>query len=242
MAGTLSDALVRKIRVSNRFDDADIEALKTLPIQRREVRAREVIVRDGQRATQCCLVADGFVFRSKSTPDGQRQILSLHVPGEIPDLQSLHLGVMDHDLIALTSCTLGFIPHDTLKRMNAAFPNIAAALWRETLIDASIFREWILNVGRRTGVQRMAHLLSEIRRRLEAIGRTSGETFRLPITQAELGDCLALSTVHVNRVLQELRSEGLIEIDRAAFNLLDRERLEEYGQFDPSYLHLSPSA
>ncbi|MGY3445335.1 MULTISPECIES: Crp/Fnr family transcriptional regulator [unclassified Bradyrhizobium] len=241
MAETLSDALVRKICVSNRLDQADIEALRTLPIQRREVRAREIIVADGQRATQCCLVADGFVFRAKSTPDGQRQILSLHIPGEIPDLQSLHLGIMDHDLVALTPCTLGFIPHEALKRINAAFPNIAAALWRETLIDASIFREWILNVGRRTGTQRMAHLLSEMRRRLEAVGRTSGETFRFPITQAELADCLALSTVHVNRVLQELRSEGLIEIDRAAFNLLDRAGLEERGQFDPHYLHLHPS-
>ena len=179
MAGTLSDALVRKISVSNRLDHADIEALRTLPIQRREVRAREIIVRDGQRATQCCLVAEGFVFRSKSTPDGQRQILSLHIPGEIPDLQSLHLGIMDHDLIALTSCTLGFIPHDILKRMNATFPNIAAALWRETLIDASIFREWILNVGRRTGVQRMAHLLSEMRRRLEVVSATHRDQERV---------------------------------------------------------------
>ena len=240
MAGNLSDALVRKITISNKLDRADIETLEGLPIERRAIGPREFVVRDGERPTRCCLVIEGFLFRSKTTFDGQRQILSLHIPGDIPDLQSLHLGIMDHDLVALTASTLGFIPHDALKRMNRACPAVAAALWRETLIDAAIFREWIVNVGRRTGLARMAHLLSELRRRLEAIGRASDGAFRLPITQAELADCLAMSTVHVNRVLQELRREGLIEVDRSAFHLLNQPKLEELGQFDPHYLHQSP--
>lgn len=242
MAGTLSTALLTKITVSNRLEQDDIETIEKLPIERRQVGPREIVVHDGSRPTQCCLVAEGFMFRSKTTTDGARQILSLHVPGDLPDLQSLYLGIMDHDLVTLTSCTLGFIPHQALKQMTRVRPNVAAALWRETLIDAAIFREWIVNVGRRSGVQRMAHLLSELRRRLEAIGRTANGTFRLPITQAELADCLALSTVHVNRVLQELRGEGLVEVDRSAFHLLDQARLEERGQFEPHYLHLSPSA
>ena len=242
MANHLADALVRKITVSNRLDHEDIGMLEKLPIERRMVGPREIVVRDGERPTQCCLVAEGFMFRAKTTFDGQRQILSLHVPGEIPDLQSLHLGIMDHDLVTLTACTLGFVPHDALKRVNKVHPNVAAALWRETLIDAAIFREWIVNVGRRTGLARMAHLLSELRRRLEVIGRAPNGSFRLPITQAELGDCLAMSTVHVNRVLQELRREGLLEVERSAFQLLDQPRLEELGQFDPHYLHLGPAA
>ncbi|MEN3351327.1 MAG: hypothetical protein V7632_4962 [Bradyrhizobium sp.] len=242
MAGNLADALLRKITVSNKLDRDDIGALEKLPIERRMLGPREIVVRDGERPTQSCLVIEGFVFRAKTTFDGQRQILSLHIPGEIPDLQSLHLGIMDHDLVTLTACTLGFIPHDALKRVNRERPNVAAALWRETLIDAAIFREWIVNVGRRTGLARMAHLLSELRRRLESIGRASNGAFRLPITQAELADCLAMSTVHVNRVLQELRRDGLIEVERSAFHLLDQPKLEELGQFDPHYLHLSPAA
>ncbi|QPF82479.1 Crp/Fnr family transcriptional regulator [Bradyrhizobium genosp. L] len=242
MAGTLSNALLTKITVSNKLDGDDIETIKRLPIERRDVGPREIVVHDGSRPTQCCLVADGFMFRSKTTSEGQRQILSLHIPGDIPDLQSLYLGVMDHDLVTLTSCTLGFIPHQALKQLTKARPDVAAAMWRETLIDAAMFREWIVNVGRRSGVQRMAHLLSELRRRLEAIGRTANGTFRLPITQAELADCLALSTVHVNRVLQELRGEGLIEVDRSAFHLLDQKKLEERGQFEPHYLHLSQTS
>ncbi|WP_249159766.1 Crp/Fnr family transcriptional regulator [Bradyrhizobium tropiciagri] len=240
MAGNLSKALLRKITVSNKLDEEDVGSLEKLPIERRMMGPREIVVRDGERPTQCCLVVEGFMFRAKTTFDGQRQILSLHIPGEIPDLQSLHLGIMDHDLVTLTSCTLGLIPHDVLKQLNSVRPNVAAALWRETLIDAAIFREWIVNVGRRTGLARMAHLLSELRRRLEAIGRASDGAFRLPITQAELADCLAMSTVHVNRVLQELRREGLIEVERSAFRLLDQPKLEDLGQFDPHYLHLTP--
>ncbi len=174
------------------------------------MKAREVIVRDGERPTDCCLLVDGFAFRSKTTVDGERQVLSLHIPGEIPDLQSLPLGVMDHDLTTLTPCTLGFIAHADMIELNRARPNLAAALWRETLIDASIFREWIVNVGRRSATARLTHLLVELHRRLEAIGLTKGGEFGLPVTQADLADCLGLSTVHVNRVLQYLRREGFL--------------------------------
>lgn len=241
MAGPLASSLITKLSVSNHLDGDDIRAILSLPIRSRHLGAHEAIVREGDRPDECCLLAEGFAFRSKTTLDGQRQILSLHIPGEIPDLQSLHLHVMDHDLTTLTSCTLGFISHSDIRALNIARPNVAAAFWRETLVDAAIFREWMVNVGRRAGVERMAHLLSELRHRLEAIGRTRDGTFDLPITQLELGDCLALSTVHVNRVLKELRGEGLIKTERAAFHLLEKVKLEERGQFEPIYLHLHPA-
>jgi CRP-like cAMP-binding protein len=201
MPGSLATALITKLTASNHLDGEDIRAINALPINARRLGPREVIVRDGDRATECCLVAEGFAFRSKTTIDGQRQIVSLHIPGEIPDLQSLHLHVMDHDLSTLTSCTLGFISHAALTQLNIARPNLAAALWRETLIDAAVFREWMLNIGRRSGPVRMAHLLAEFRQRLMAIGRVKHGAFEFPITQLELGDCLGLSTVHVNRIL-----------------------------------------
>jgi CRP-like cAMP-binding protein len=232
--------MIAKLSVSNRLDSEDIRALLSLPMRIQRFAGHEAIVRHGDRTQECCLLADGFVFRSFTTPDGERQILSIHIPGEIPDLQMLHLGRMDHDLTTLTPCTLAFIPHAAVKAMNAARPNVAASLWRETLVDAAIFRQWIVNVGCRTGVVRMAHLLSELRYRLEAIGRGTGGSFDLPITQLELGNCLGLSTVHTNRVLQELRKEGLLKTERTAFHLLDKARLEELGQFDPTYLHSKP--
>jgi CRP-like cAMP-binding protein len=241
MTGSLATTLITKLTVSNTLDGDDIRALQSLPIRGRSLEALEVVVADGDRPTDCCLLTDGFAFRSKTTFDGQRQILSLHVPGEIPDLQSLHLKVMDHDFTTLTPCTLGFIPHEAIRQLNRERPNVAAALWRETLIDAAIFREWIVNVGRRSATARMAHLFLELHRRLEAVGRTSDGGFEFPITQAVLSDCLGLSTVHVNRVLQELRGDGLITVNRSQFRLLERERLAHLAGFDGTYLHQHPS-
>jgi CRP-like cAMP-binding protein len=241
MTGPLATTLVTKLTVSNRLDGEDIRAVQSLPIRSQSLRAQETIAADGDRPADSCLITEGFAFRSKTTFDGVRQILSLHIPGEIPDLQSLHLKIMDHDLMTLTPCTLGFIPHDALRRLNIGRPNVAAALWRETLIDAAIFREWIVNVGRRSATARMAHLLIEIYRRLEAVGRAKDGGFEFPITQSMLGDCLGLSAVHVNRVLQDLRRDGLLKVNRADFQILQREELERLAEFDATYLHQHPS-
>jgi CRP-like cAMP-binding protein len=199
----------------------------------------QLIVAEGDRPTECCLVGAGFVFRSKLTPDGQRQVISLHIPGEIPDLQSLHLKVMDHDLLTLPNCTLGFITHDTLRSLNRR-PAVADALWREILVDAAILREKIVTLGRRSALSRLSHLLVEMGRRLHSIGLMSKRGFKLPITQMQLADCLGISTVHVNRVSQDLRRNGDLEVHRDFFELLDPTHMEQLAGFDPSYLHLGP--
>lgn len=240
MTGSTASSMIAKLSVSNQLDGEDIRAILALPMRLQRFGAREPVVRLGDRPDECCLVADGFAFRSLTTAEGNRQILSIHIPGEIPDLQSLHLQVMDHDLTTLTSCMLAFIPHAAIKAMNFANPRVAAALWRETLVDAAVFREWIVNVGSRTGIVRLAHLLSELRHRLEAVGRSSNGKFDMPITQLELGNCLGLSTVHTNRVLKELKGIGLVRTTRGSFHLPDRDRLEQLGQFDPTYLHAGP--
>jgi CRP-like cAMP-binding protein len=175
----LATALITKLTVSNLLDCEDIQAIQNLPIRGRRVKALKVVVTDGDRPTDSCLLIDGFAFRSKTTFDGQRQIQSLHVPGDVPDLQSLPLNVMDHDFTTLTPCTLGFISHDVLRQLSRDRPNVAAALWRATLIDAAIFREWIVN-GRRSATARMAHLIIEIYRRLEAIGLTTDGRLNFP--------------------------------------------------------------
>ncbi|QQO13244.1 Crp/Fnr family transcriptional regulator [Bradyrhizobium diazoefficiens] len=241
MSAHLASALITKLTVSNNLDADDIRAIHSLRIRARHLDAGEVIVADGDRPSDCCLIADGFAFRSKTTADGKRQVLSIHIPGEIPDLQSLHLEVMDHDLIAVTPCLLGFISHDELREVNRQRANLASALWRETLIDGAIFREWIVNVGRREATPRMAHLLIELHKRLKAIGHTRDGEFGLPITQADLGDCLGLSVVHTNRVLQHLRKEGLVSVTRSEFHILKPKQLEELAGFEPTYLHLTPS-
>src|SRR5215207_401580 len=152
----------------------------------------------------------GFSTAFKLTHDGKRQIISFHIPGEIPDLQSLHFDVMDHSMGTLARSTLAFLPHDTVRDLIRRCPQIGDAFWRETLIDASIFREWMVNLGRREAYGRIAHLLCEIYLRLRSVGLANGHAYELPLTQAELGDALGITTVHVNCTLQDLRGEGLI--------------------------------
>ena len=149
---------------------------------------------------------------------------------------------MDHSLSSLSACKVMFIPHETVCDLVRQCPRIGDVFWRDTLIDAAVFREWIMNLGRREAYGRMAHLLCEFYVRLRAVGLTNGDACELPFTQAELADATGLSAVHVNRTLQELRGEGLITLRAGSLTVLDWDRLQEAGEFDPAYLHLRQEA
>jgi CRP-like cAMP-binding protein len=212
-------------------------ALLRLPMQIMDLRADQDIVREGDRPTRSCLLLEGYACRCKITQEGRRQIMSFHIPGEIPDLQSLHLRVMDHTLQTITPCRVGFITHEAIQDLCHRQPRIAGALWRETLIDAAIFREWMVGIGRRSAHARIAHLLCEMLVRMRAVSLAEDHACELPFTQTEIGDALGLSTVHVNRTLQELRGAGLITLRGGALTVQDWEGLKEAGEFDQTYLH-----
>jgi len=235
------DLLVRRLTIGTPLSASDIAAIERLPLTTKELPAQAAIVREGERPSQCCLLVEGFACRSKVTDVGKRQILSIHIPGDIPDLQSLHLHVMDHDLTTLSPCTVGFVTHDALRTMTREQPLIAEALWRETLIDAAVFREWIVNVGRRPADSRMAHFIAEVGKRLEAIGLATADQYELPMTQIDMADALGLSPVHVNRVIQELRRSGVLELRKHSVSIRDLPRLMQLADFDDLYLHQSPA-
>jgi CRP-like cAMP-binding protein len=217
-------------------------ALLHLPTTFRELGPDEDIVREGDRPAESCLVLSGMACRYKITETGKRQIMSFHIAGEIPDLQSLHLHTMDHSLSTITPCRLAFIAHQTLHALFAQHPRLASVFWRETLIDAAVFREWVINVGRRDALTRLAHLLCELFLRHKAVGLATDHSFEFPLSQSELGDALGLSTVHVNRTLQELRAKTLIGEQRRRLTILDWDGLKRTGEFDPVYLHQEPRA
>lgn len=241
MTDIVTAALLKKLGKIADLNEGDIEAIKSLPILVKQVPDHHYIVRDRERPKHCCLVIDGYAVRSKTTRQGRRQILSIHIPGDIPDVQSLHLEVMDHDLITLSPATLGFIPHIAIREMHRMRPRVAEIFWRESLIDAAMFREWIVNVGQRQAPSRMAHLILELKRRLEVIGPVIGNAFQLPMTQDELGDALGLTAVHVNRTIKQLRDGGLIEFHRQTVKILNQKKLEELADFDELYLHQDSS-
>jgi CRP-like cAMP-binding protein len=230
--------LVRKLKSIFDVTDAEEKAILDLPVVFRELKAGQDIVRERDRPSQCCVILEGFAVRYKLVDEGKRQIVSFHIAGDVPDLQSLHIEVMDHNLATLVPSRVAFIQHEDLRQLMARNQRIADAFWREALIDAAIFREWVVNIGRRSAIARLAHLLCELFTRSEALGLTSGAAFALPLTQQDLGDAMGLSTVHVNRMMMELREAGLITTPRGAVIIEHWEKLAVIGQFDPAYLHI----
>ncbi|MET4221855.1 CRP-like cAMP-binding protein [Bradyrhizobium sp. LB14.3] len=237
----IAEPILRRLRVSTEIDADDERAITGLPITVKQMTDGDPVVAVGDRPSACCLVIDGFILRSKIVGGGHRQIVAFHQPGDIPDLQSLFLHVMDHDVSALGNCVLGFIPHGALRELIRNRPNVAQALWRDTLTEALIFREWICNVGQRDATSRVAHIVLELYTRMRAIGRADDMSFNFPATQALLADAIGTSVVHMNRVVQELRSRGLLQFERGRISILDEVGLRQLTEFDPLYLHLNPS-
>ena len=234
--------LFRRLQTTTDVGRDDLYALGALPYTLRSYRENQPILREGDRTNECCLVADGFCVRSKTIADGRRQILSLHIAGDLPDLQTLHLATMDHDLMALSDCTLAFIAHAAIRDLIRSRPTVGDIFWRDTLVDSALFREWIVNVGQRPAHNRLAHLIVELRERLRLIGRVAGNTFAMPLTQEQLGEAMGVTSVHTNRILRQLRIDGVLEFQRGMVKILTESKLQKLAQFDGRYLHLSPSS
>lgn len=231
-------ALIRKLESISDLSEDDKLALTKLPLEMRTLAEGVDIVREGDRPSHACLIVEGLACRYRILGEGQRQIMSFHMAGDVPDLQSLHIRTMDHSLGTLTPLAAAFIPHTALHELLLARPSLTVAFWRDTLIDAAVFREWLAGVGRRSAHARVAHLLCELFMRMKAVGLVDGETMDLPVTQAELGDSLGLSAVHINRVMQDLRADGLIGGRGRTLVVSDWPALKAVGDFDSGYLHL----
>lgn len=226
-------------RSEQNISERDLASVREIPIHVVPKAAGESIVREGDRPQQSFVLLDGLACTFKLSARGDRQIMAVHVRGDLPDVQSLHLKVMDCSIGALSPCRIGLIEHSVLRKLSRESPAVAAALWRHTLIEAAIFREWVLNVGRRPALSRMAHFFCELVVRLHAAEKCHGLRCEVPLTQGALGDVLGLSLVHVNRTLMELRNAKLVELRGGVLEVLDWPGLVARGEFDPMYLHLS---
>ena len=184
------------------------------------------------------LRVDGCVFRFAVVATGKRQIMALHVPGALLNLQNLFLNEIDHDIEALIPTTIALISRGAMRGLLEAQPRIAMRLWHQTFIDAAIFRKWLVGVGRRSAYARVAHLMCEFFARMTAAGLSRGMTCDFPLTQLELGDALGLSTVHINRTIKQLDRDGLLTVHANSLTICDWPRLQEVADFDPAYLEL----
>lgn len=217
---------------------ADREAVLALPYKLRRLDPGTYLVREGSVPSHCGVLVNGFAFRQKTTGQGARQIMAVCVPGDAVDLQNMFLEISDHAVQMLVGGIIADVPRPALQDLVLTRPDVGRAIIQLTLIEASILREWVVNVGRRDARERIAHILCEFAVRLESRGLNTGSGFELPMTQEQLADATGLTPVHVNRVLKGLEAEGLISRQRRHIQYPDWRALQTVGDFTRTYLHI----
>ena len=222
-----------------RFSPEEGELLTRLSSRNvRTVAARRDIIREGDKPNAVNLVIDGWACRYKQLPDGRRQIVGFFIPGDLCDANVFILRTMDHSIGAITNVRYSQIAADDFEAMMQSSPRITLALWWHELVSAAVAREWMTNIGQRSALERLGHLFCELFVRLRSVGRTSHSSCELPLTQYDLADASGLTSVHVNRTLQEMRRMELIELENKRLTIPDLDRLINVSMFNSNYLHL----
>lgn len=232
------EAFLRKLRVRDDVSPEEEAALRGALGETRSVPAHRIVMRARVPLHESTLLIKGWTARAKDLEGGERQISEIDIPGDFVDLHSFTLKELDHDVVALTNCEFVTAPHEKLEEITVRFPHLTRLLWFSTNLDAAIHREWMLSAGRRSALGRVAHLFCELLIRLQVSGLVEDDSYEFPLTQVQLADCLGLTSVHVNRTLQQLRKNGLIELKDKRLRILDLAELKRVAEFDPTYLYL----
>jgi CRP-like cAMP-binding protein len=231
-------ALVRKLETFTELSEEEKRALQDAVGPIRSFGSHEDLIREGDQSTGVPVVISGFACRHKMLPDGRRQIIGYFLPGDMCDARVFILKRMDHTISTLSPTTICLLPREAVLEITSRYPRITRAFWWNTLVEEAIVRQWLVNIGQRTALERLAHLFCEIYVRLQVVGLATQAGCELPVTQSELADTVALSTVHVNRTLKELRRVGLVSMSSKSLIIHDLPGLRTLAMFDPGYLHL----
>lgn len=229
---------LKKLRRRIELSPEEERAIRGVVAETRNVRADQILVRSGEQLNSSIILLDGWLARSKDLPGGERQVTELHVAGDFADLHGFTLKQLDHDVLSLSDCVIGIVPHERLQEITERHPRLARIYWFSTNVDAAITRELALSLGQRSAISRMAHLFCELYVRLNMVGRAGTDGYEFPLTQRELAECLGLTVVHANRTIQELRRRRLVELAARKVTILNRAGLEGVAEFDPAYLYL----
>lgn len=231
--------LTLQLSARDRLSPEEQEILDDLAsLGARQFAAGDNLVLEGDVPTGSCLMLSGYSARYHVLSDGKRNISAIHVPGDFVDLHSLLLQPMDHGVVAISAASVVLVPHARLRKLTESHPHLSRLLWLSTLVDAAMHRRWLVASGRLSPVGRVAHLICELFVRLQTVNQVEGYRFWLPMTQAQLSDAMGLSTVHINRTLQEMRRRGMISWSGADVEILDWPALQSAAEFDTGYLNL----
>jgi CRP-like cAMP-binding protein len=234
----MNNPLLRKLANFTKLSEEESSAVNECINDVHEFADREDVIVQGERTGGVKLLLEGFACRYKVLEDGRRQIVAYFVPGDLCDLRVFILKRMDHSIGAIVASRVATISPENILRLTDRYPTLTRALWWSTLVEEAVLREWIVNVGQRNALERMAHLFCELLYRFRAVGLNQGNSCTLPLTQVELAETLGLSSVHVNRTLQALRRQKLITLEGGKLTIQDLDALKEVSFFNPDYLHL----
>jgi CRP-like cAMP-binding protein len=221
---------------------ADKQRIVDLPLKLVNYPGGREIVSYGHPTSRCTLVLDGFLYSHKVVAGSRRQITSFSVPGDFVDLPALYLPQVDHTVTTLGPAVLAFVPHEAIKEVLDESSTLAQAFWRETLMQTAIFQEWVANVGRRNAFARLAHIVCELTVRLRSVGLARDLSFSMPWTQMDVADACGISSVHANRVIQELRHLELVEWDSRRLKIRNWSALARLADFNDNYLQCHATA
>lgn len=238
----MSNLLARKLAGFADLSGEDQAFLDSLCTNVRDYHTKRDLIKEGERPGVVFLLLEGWACRYKILANGKRQIMAYLLPGDLCDVHIFILKAMDHSMGALGPVKAALIPEEKMMELMETRPHLTRALWWATLVDEGVLREWLVNMGQRDAYDRIAHLMAELYLRLRAVGLHEGSTFDVPLTQEDLGDTMGLTPVHVNRVIQRMRDDGLIEMKGRKLHVPDIERLMAVSDFDSNYLHLRSEA
>ena len=235
---SLTAPLIRKLESLGRLSADERESVEALALVGKEVAPGQQIELEGTEPSRCCLVVEGLLRRYSIVSNGNLQTLSIHVPGDIPDLQGLHLRTMDHTLASIGRSKIAMIAHRDILDVLRKAPRLVSLFWRESLVDAAVARAWVKVLGGQDAFGRLAHLACELYVRMNVMGLVRDNSYPLPLTQVQIGETIGASVVHVNRILKKMRADGLLEHKEGRLFILNWDDLSEAADFDPGYLNL----
>ena len=231
--------LINKLKLHSRLSSEDVAEVRGFSFALRELGPGEDLIRQGDEPDMSAVVMSGWIARYHLLPTGTRQYISFHIAGDWPDAQALFLDRMDHAVCAIGPAAVATIPHRELLRTISRRPMVGFAIWRETLIDAAIFREAVTNNSARTKPARMAHLFCELFYRARSAGLAKDAMLELPISLIQLGEALGMAIATVNRTLAELRASRAVDFRGGTLTIHNWPTLAALGEFEPGYLHLA---
>ncbi len=233
----MTSPFTRKLERWTMLSPADHAALESMGAPLENVERHQALIHEGDDPEHVFLLVEGWAFRYKILPDGSRQIVAFLLPGDLCDIHIFILDRMDHGISMLSAGKVVRIRKERIIHLIDEHPAIAKAFLWTTLVDEAVLREWLVNIGGRDAFPRVAHLLCELYVRLLNVGLASEGECLIPLTQIDIGEALGLTAVHVNRMLRQLRADGLASFKGKHLTIHDIDGLKTVAGFNPDYLH-----